>query len=42
VQKPEESRLALNSFLRLKQEADQRQDQKLEDKMKRSTELQAQ
>ncbi|MGI9071689.1 MAG: tetratricopeptide repeat protein [Bryobacteraceae bacterium] len=42
VRRPDESRVALNSFLRLKQEADAQQDQKLQDKLKRSTEPQAQ
>ncbi|MGI8960869.1 MAG: tetratricopeptide repeat protein [Bryobacteraceae bacterium] len=41
-QRPDESRLALNSFLRLKQEADAQQDQKLQDKLKRSAEPQVQ
>jgi tetratricopeptide (TPR) repeat protein len=40
VQRPEESRAALNSFLRLKQEADAEQTQKLQDKLKRSVQLQ--
>jgi tetratricopeptide (TPR) repeat protein len=35
-QKMEESRVALNEFLRLKQEADAQQNRKLEDKLKRS------
>jgi tetratricopeptide (TPR) repeat protein len=40
AQRPEESQAALESFMRLKQEADAAQAQKLEDKMKRSTEAQ--
>jgi len=40
AQKPEESRAALDSFLRLKQQADARQAQKLEDKMKRANDAQ--
>lgn len=39
---PEESKLALDSFLRMKQEADAQQNGKLEDKMKRANEQQAQ
>jgi predicted Zn-dependent protease len=38
AQKPEESKVALESFMRLKQQADTQRDQKLQDKMKRSTE----
>ena len=37
-QKPEESRAALESFMRLKQQADAQQAQKLQDKLKRSAE----
>lgn len=40
AQRPEESRLALNEFARLKQEADTEQARKLQDKLKRSTEPQ--
>lgn len=40
AQRPEESRIALNEFVRLKQQADSEQDQKLQDKLKRSTEPQ--
>ncbi len=40
AQRPEESQAALESFMRLKQEADAAQAQKLEDKMKRSPEAQ--
>jgi protein O-GlcNAc transferase len=40
AQRPEDSRAALESFLRLKQEADAEQAQRLEDKMKRSPEAQ--
>jgi tetratricopeptide (TPR) repeat protein len=40
AQRPEESQAALDSFMRLKQEADAEQAQKLEDKMKRSPEAQ--
>ena len=36
----DESRIALNTFARLKQEADAQQDEKLQDKLKRSTESQ--
>jgi hypothetical protein len=36
-QKPEQSRAALDSFMRLKQQADARQAQKLQDKLKRSS-----
>jgi tetratricopeptide (TPR) repeat protein len=42
AQRPEEARFALNSFLRLKQQADAQQDKKLQDKLKRSTESQPQ
>jgi len=38
AQRPEESQAALESFMRLKQEADAARAQKLEDKMKRSPE----
>lgn len=41
AQRPEDSRAALSSFMRLKQEADAAQTQKLEDKMKRTSEAQA-
>lgn len=40
VQRPEDSRAALNSFLRLKQEADAQQAHELQDKLKRSMQLQ--
>jgi hypothetical protein len=40
AQQPEEARLALNEFARLKQQSDVEQEQKLEDKLKRSTEPQ--
>lgn len=40
AQRPEDSRAALSSFMRLKQEADAAQAQKLADKMKRSVETQ--
>lgn len=40
AQRPEDSKTALESFMRLKQEADAAQAQKLEDKMKRSPEAQ--
>ena len=40
AQRPEESRIALNTFARLKQQADLEQERKLEDKLKRSTEPQ--
>jgi tetratricopeptide (TPR) repeat protein len=40
AQRPDDSRAALSSFMRLKQEADAAQAQKLEDKMKRSAEAQ--
>jgi tetratricopeptide (TPR) repeat protein len=40
AQQPEKSQAALESFMRLKQEADAAQAQKLEDKMKRSPEAQ--
>jgi tetratricopeptide (TPR) repeat protein len=40
AQEPEKSQAALESFMRLKQEADAAQAQKLEDKMKRSPEAQ--
>ena len=36
VQKPEESRAALDSFMKLKQQADAEQSQRLQDKMKRA------
>ena len=39
-QKPEESRLALESFMRLKQQADAEQAQNLQDKLRRSAQLQ--
>jgi tetratricopeptide (TPR) repeat protein len=39
-QKPEESQAALNSFIRLKQQADARQEEKLQDKLKRSSSTQ--
>jgi tetratricopeptide (TPR) repeat protein len=39
-QKPNESRAALDSFMRLKQQADAQQEQKLQDKLKRSTQMQ--
>jgi tetratricopeptide (TPR) repeat protein len=39
AQKPQESKAALDAFLRLKQEEDAAQQQKLEDKLKRSGEL---
>ncbi len=39
-QKPEESRVALESFLRLKQKADAEQAQNLQDKLRRSAQLQ--
>jgi tetratricopeptide (TPR) repeat protein len=39
AQQPEESKAALDSFLRLKQQADAAQAQKLQDKMKRSDEV---
>jgi len=39
-QKTEESRAALDAFMRLKQQADAQQSQKLQDKMKRSTQMQ--
>jgi outer membrane protein assembly factor BamD (BamD/ComL family) len=39
-QKPQESRAALDSFLRLKQEADAQQAQNLQGKLRRSAELQ--
>jgi tetratricopeptide (TPR) repeat protein len=40
AQRPEESKTALDSFMRLKQQADAAQAQKLEDKMKRAPEAQ--
>lgn len=40
AQRLDESRIALNTFVRLKQEADAQQDQKLQDKLKRATEQQ--
>jgi len=40
AQQPEQSRAALNSFMRLKKQADARQQQKLEDKLKRTLEVQ--
>jgi tetratricopeptide (TPR) repeat protein len=40
AQRPEESRVALASFMRLKQQSDAAQAQKLEDKMKRAPEAQ--
>ncbi len=42
VQRPEEARLALTTFLRLKQDADAQRNQKLEDKLKRSTDSEVQ
>ena len=39
-QKPEESKAALNSFMQLKQKADAQQAQNLQDKMRRSAQLQ--
>jgi tetratricopeptide (TPR) repeat protein len=39
-QKPEESRAALDSFMRLKQQADTQQSQNLQDKLRRSAQLQ--
>jgi tetratricopeptide (TPR) repeat protein len=42
AQRPEESRLALNTFVRLKQQADEQRGQKLQDKLKRHTESEAQ
>jgi len=39
-QKPDESRAALDSFLRLKQQADAQQAQKLQDKLKRTSQMQ--
>src|SRR5258708_1169653 len=39
-QKPEESRVALESFMRLKQQADAQQAQNLQDKLRRSAQLQ--
>ena len=39
-QKPEESRAALDSFMRLKQQADAQQQEKLQDKLKRSAQMQ--
>jgi tetratricopeptide (TPR) repeat protein len=39
-QKPEESRAALDSFMRLKQQADAQQSQNLQDKLRRSAQLQ--
>ena len=41
-QRPEEARLALNSFVKLKREADAQNETKLQDKLKRTTEPQAQ
>jgi hypothetical protein len=38
--KTEESRAALDSFLRLKQQADAQQTQKLQDKLKRASQMQ--
>lgn len=40
AQRPDESQAALESFMRLKQEADAAQAQKLEDKMKQAPEVQ--
>jgi tetratricopeptide (TPR) repeat protein len=40
TQHPEESRAALNSFMRLKQQADAEQAQRLQDKLKRSSQMQ--
>jgi len=40
AQRPEESQAALDSFMKLKQDADAQQAQKLEDKLKRSPEAQ--
>jgi tetratricopeptide (TPR) repeat protein len=42
TKQPEQARLALDSFVRLKQQADAEQDQKLEDKLKRSSSMQSQ
>lgn len=39
-QKPDESKAALDSFIRLKQQADAQQAQRLEDKLKRSAQMQ--
>jgi hypothetical protein len=39
-QKPQESRAALDSFMRLKQQADAQQAQNLQEKLRRSAELQ--
>jgi hypothetical protein len=39
AQQPEESKAALDSFLRLKQQEDAAQSQKLQDKLKRSSEV---
>ena len=40
VQRPEDSKAALQSFARLKQEADSQQNQKFQDKLARSNETQ--
>jgi tetratricopeptide (TPR) repeat protein len=40
AQRPQESREALNSFMRLKQQADAEQAQRLQDKLKRSSQIQ--
>ena len=39
-QKPEESKAALDNFMRLKQQADAQQAQRLQDKLKRSAQMQ--
>ncbi len=39
-QKTDESRAALDSFMRLKQQVDAQQEQKLQDKLKRSAQMQ--
>lgn len=39
-QKPEESKAALENFIKLKQQADAQQDQRLQDKLKRSAQMQ--
>ena len=39
-QKPEESRAALDAFLKLKEKADAQQAQNLQDKLRRSVQLQ--
>jgi hypothetical protein len=40
AQRPDDSKAALDSFMRLKQEADAAQSQKLQDRLKRSPESQ--